>query len=345
VDAEKGRNLMITLNIRPCRRGLPAAAALFLMLAAGCGAPRINLFPDSTEPLREFTLEGKGKEKVVVIPLTGTISDNPKKGLFRHEPSMVQEFVSQLKAAEKDPDVRAVVLKVDSPGGTVTASDILYHEISGFKERTGAVVVAAFMKSATSGAYYLSLPADLIVAHPTTVTGSTGVIFLRPKVAGLLDKIGVGVEVSKSGSLKDMGSPFRSTTEEEERILQEMIDELARRFLGLVVLHRSLGEEALSEVATARVYLAREALDLGLVDEIGYLDDALARARTLAGLPEDGRVVVYRRRTFTDDNIYNSAALRDAGTELSLLDLGPAASFSALDPGFHYLWIPALGSP
>lgn len=307
--------------------------------------PKLHLFPDPGEPLREFTLQGTGRHKVAVIPVRGTISDRPKKSLFRQGPSVVQEVVSQLRVAEKDPSVRAVVLKVDSPGGTVTASDVLYHEIMAFKERTGAVVVSAMMQTATSGAYYISLPADAIVAHPTTVTGSTGVIFLRPKVRGLFDKIGIDVEVSKSGRLKDMGSPFRGATGEEEEILQGMIDELAERFLVLIARHRALEERALEEVSTARVYLAPEALDLGLVDEVGYLQDALARARTLGGLPEDARVVVYRRTAYAEDNLYNTATLQESGGQTRLVDLGPADTLGTLEAGFHYLWLPAAGEP
>jgi protease-4 len=220
---------------------------------------------------------------------------------------------------------------------------MLYHEISSFKERTGAVVVAAMMNIATSGAYYIALPADVIVAHPTTVTGSTGAIFLRPKVEGLLDKIGVDVEVNKAGRLKDMGSPFRGTTEEEELILQGLIDEIAGRFMSLVEKHRSPGAEALSEIATARVYLAPDALEAGLIDEIGYLQDAVARAGTLAGLGDDPSVVVYRRNAWADDNLYNTPTLGGRGEGVRLVDLGPAGSLGALEPGFYYLWLPAIG--
>lgn len=322
-----------------------AIPAALLLVTGGCGTPKINLFPDPGEPLREFTLQGTGRQKVAVIPVRGTLSDRPKKSLFRQGPSVVQEVVSQFRVAEKDPSVKAVVLKVDSPGGTVTASDVLYHEIMAFKERTGAVVVSAMMQTATSGAYYISLPADAIVAHPTTVTGSAGVIFLRPKVRGLFEKIGVDVEVSKSGRLKDMGSPFRGTTEEEEGILQGMIDELAERFLGLVALHRTIEEQALAEVSTARVYLAPEALELGLVDEVGYLRDALDRARSLGGLPEDARVVVYRRTAYAEDNLYNTATLQESGQQPRLVDLGPADTLGTIEAGFHYLWLPALSGP
>lgn len=326
--------------VPPWLAGVAVTAALFL--AGGCGAPTVNLFPDSSDPLREFTIDGTGREKVLVIHIRGSISDSPKRGLFQQRMSIVQEVVSRLRKAERDRSVRAVVLKIDSPGGTVTASDVLYHEIAGFKERTGAAVVAALMKTATSGAYYISLPADYIMAHPTTVTGSTGVIFLRPKVEGLIKKIGVGVEIDKSGRLKDLGSPLRQDTDEEKQILQGMIDEFGRRFIDLVVRHRRLDEEARAEISTARIYLTREARELGLVDGTGYLSDALAQSRQLAGLPENARVVVYRRREQADDTLYNGAAYGPAAGGPPVLALGLPAVISSLDAGFYYLWLPGV---
>lgn len=129
-----------------------------VIIINGCGAPNIKLFTDASTPLQEFTLQGKEKGKVLIIPIRGIISDSTKKGVLYDMPSMVQEIVSQLRIAEKDEEIRAVLLKIDSPGGSTTASDILYHEIMAFKKRTGAKVVAAMMDIAASGGYYVSPP-------------------------------------------------------------------------------------------------------------------------------------------------------------------------------------------
>jgi protease-4 len=320
---------------------VPAAAALAAaLLVQSCGTARFSIFADISDPLAEYTLQGTGRERILVIPVQGTVTDAPKKGFVRSRPSMVQEVVSRLRKAEKEGKVKAVILKVDSPGGTVTASDMLYHEIAGFRERTGRPVVAALMKTATSGAYYISLPADYIMAHPTTVTGSTGVIFLRPKVEGLMGKLGVSVEIAKSGRMKDMGSPFRPDTDEERRILQGMIDTFAGRFLDLVAFHRQPGAPAMEVISTARIFSADEALRLGLVDGTGYLDDAVAEARRLAGLGEDARVVVYRRQEYPDDTLYGAAATGGTG-ELKVLDPGLPAVAGMEEAGFYYLWLPA----
>ncbi len=313
------------------------------ILATGCIKPKINVFPDTAEPFKEHKLQGEGTGKILLIPVKGFISDSSK-GVIRSRPSMVQEIVSQLKRAEKDKNIKAVLLKVDSSGGSVSASDLLYHEIMDYKRRTGVKVVAAMMGTAASGGYYISLPADYIMAHPTTVTGSVGVIFLTPKITGLMDKIGLQVEVDKSGRNKDMASPFRKDTEEEQMILQGLIDNLAKRFLDLVVTHRHPSPSALAEISTARVFLAGNALDLGLVDGIGYLDDAIRKAETLAGLPPNAKVVVYRRTEYPDDNLYNVSAGRPGDDKLSLVNLGLPDSTSALRSGLYYLWLPGLDS-
>ncbi len=319
------------------RNFLLVAIAAILLISSGCQAPKIRLFPSQADPLREFTLEGEADPKILVIPVRGIISDSPREGIIRTRPSLVQEVVSQLRRAEDDEKIKAVVLKVDSPGGSVTASDILFHEILNFKKRTGAIVVVAMMGIATSGGYYISLPADYSIAHPMTLTGSVGVIFLQPKVAGLLEKIGVGIEVNKSGVNKDMGMPYRLATAEEQKILQSMTDRLGIRFIDLTAKYRNLEPAVAANIATARVYLAEEALELGMVDAIGYLDQATDKAKQLAGLPDDARVVVYRRTEYPDDNIYNTST-RYGGGDLSLISVDFPETLNHFNTGFYYLW-------
>ena len=288
--------------------------ASVLMLTSGCIAPRIKLFPSQADPLIESTIEGKTEEKILVIPIRGIISDSPEEGFMRTKPSVVQEVVSHLRKAAQDKMIKAVVLQLDSPGGSVTGSDILYNEIVRFKEATGRPVVAAMLDVAASGAYYIALPADRIIAHPTTVTGSVGVIFIRPKVAGLMEKIGVAVEVNKSGINKDIGSPFRATTAEEEQVFQAMTDQLGKRFIELVARHRHLDPAALNEVASARVFLADQALSLKLVDSIGYMSDGLTEARRLSNLPEmPGSSFTAASNTRTTTSTTRSRPTRAAG--------------------------------
>ena len=318
-------------------------AAGALLATTGCATPRIALVSGDAIPLKEYTLQGTQKDKVLVIPVKGKISDDPKLGLLSKKPSMVQEIVAQLRKAEKDTRIGAILLKIDSPGGPVTASDLLYHEISEYKKRSGAKVVVSIMNIAASGGYYIALPADFIVAHPTSVTGSVGVIFLQPKVTGLMEKIGVGVDVNTSGKYKDAGSPFRETLDEERKIFQDLTDQLGNRFIELVRVHRNLDEKALAETATARIFLSDDALKLRLIDQIGYLSDAIAKAKDLAGLPQEARVVVYRRIEYPNDTVYNTRISTDSDQKLTLVDIDLINAAGDMQAGFYYLWPRAVG--
>jgi protease IV len=316
---------------------------IVLICITACSIPRIRLFTDAADPLKEYTIEGSGTDKILLITVQGMISDTPQKGLVRSLPSMVQQVVSQLKKAENDQHIKAVLFKINSPGGTITASDILYHEISSYREKTGAKIFVSMMDVAASGAYYMSLPADMIMAHPTTITGSVGVIFLRPKVSGLMDKIGVSMDVIKFGKNKDMGSPFRESTEEEKNIMQKSVNNFGDRFISLVQKHRKLKDPAMGEISTARVFTADEALKWGLVDKIGYISDAVKEAKSLAGLKADAQVVVYRRAKYSDDNYYNVAGAALGDEHLPVINISLPDSLN-LQAGFYYIWPGAIAS-
>ena len=312
-----------------------------LILVTACGGPRIKLFSDAGEPLKEFTLEGRGSDRILLIPMHGIITDTPKERFLAQSQSMVEKVVSQLNKAEKDDRVKAVLFEINSPGGTITASDVLYHEISSFKERTGKKIAVSMMDIATSGAYYVSLPADMITAHPTTVTGSVGVLFLQPKITGLMEKIGLSVDVKKFGKNKDMGTPFRDSSEEEQRFMQKSVDDMGERFIRLVQKHRKPNQQALAEISTARVFLADEALKLGLVDKVCYLSDAIRESKQLAGLAADARVVVYRRTEFPEDNYYNTSSAASEGLNILAVNIELPEIF-VLKTGFYYLWPGAI---
>jgi protease-4 len=312
------------------------------LLSISCSGFSIKVGTKGEERLKEYAIEGTGGGKVLVIPIRGFLSDAPERGLLGDTPGVVQEAVAQLRLAKKNGDIKAVLLEIDSPGGLTTAADMLYHEILLFKESTHVPVVAALMDVAASGGYYVALPADRIVAHPTTVTGSIGVVLIQPRVNGLMEKVGVAVEVTKSGLDKDIGSPFRPSTPEEQRLFQDLIDKLAKRFFNLVAKHRKMGPDALESISSARIYLSEDALRLGLIDRIGYLSDALSEVKNLAGLPEDAKVVVYRRTKYPNDNLYNTLASSNAGAGLSLVDLRLHELVPTLSPGFYYLWMPGF---
>jgi len=316
-----------------------ALVGIAALIMTGC-SPVFNLPGSSPSPLKEYTLEGEGKDKILLIEISGMISDAPKEGLLRSKPSVVERVVMQLNKAADDKNIKALLLKINSSGGTITASDLLYHEISEYKKKTGNKVTVIMMDLAASGAYYLSLPADMIMAHPTTLTGSVGVIFLRPKAYGLMEKIGLAVEVSKSGKDKDMGSPFRESSAEEKKLIQQTVDNYGKRFMGLVQKHRHLDDASYAEVATARLFTADEALELKLIDKIGYIRDAVAQTRESAGLGDDARVVVYRGKDIPDENYYRVSPSGPANPALVNIELPEILKAKA---GFYYLWPGAAG--
>jgi protease-4 len=301
---------------------------------AGCSVVSIDLTP-RVRPLEESTVQGSGRDKVLLIDLAGVLAEEPILTLeSRPQVPLLARVREELEMAEDDDRVRAVVLRINSPGGTVTASDILYHEITSFKARRKIPVVACILDVGASGGYYIALAADRIVVHPTTVTGSIGVLMLTVNASGLLEKIGVSASYVTSGDFKDMGSPFRSVRPEERAIFQNLIDRFYGRFVELVARSRKLDEARVRAFADGRVYTAGQALELGLVDQIGYLEDAIKAGKSAAGLDE-ARVVTYHRPRQYRATIYSSAETP-----------GPAATFPDLarivvsGPRFLYLWWP-----
>lgn len=332
--------------MRKAERTAALAAVVILGLAVlgGC-SPRVTLFGHpASDPLKESVLEGKGFDKVLILPVSGFIGAGSRQGLLSSKPGAVQEAAAILRKAAKDKSVKAVVLLIDSPGGTVAGADMLFREVEAYKTASKAKVVAQAMTVCASGGYFLALSADEIQATPASVVGSVGTVFISPKLAGLMGKIGVEAEVTKSGDLKDMGSPFRPSTEEEKRLAQEMIGQMNAMFLELVGSRRHLAGASKAEVARAGVYTGVKALELNLVDRLGYPKDALARAKALAGLAPDAKVVAYRRSKYSDDTCYNMATAEWSGSEAKSLgvDIGLESLGMPVDAGFYYLWPQAL---
>jgi protease-4 len=313
---------------------------LWTVLAAALAAcaPQIRIDLLGEDKLQEVVLvDSRTKDKVLMIDIDGTISSALETGFLSREKSVVARVFERLERAARDPRVKALILRLDTPGGEVTASDIVYHEVLRFKERTGRPVIGLMMSVAASGGYYIASACDVIVAHPSTLTGSIGVISVFPSVEALMSKVGVKVDVVKSGPAKDSGSPFRDMTEEDRKIFQGIVDEYYEGFLKVVA--RGRGDKVpaakLRAIADGRIYTAPQALELGLIDAVGYFDDAFAKARSLAGLA-DAKLVSYTYFPKTKSNVY-------AGPpgEISLADAKVLESvIGSLKTGFYYLWLP-----
>jgi protease IV len=307
---------------------------LAILSVSGCSVVSIDLTP-RVRPLEESTVEGTGSGKVLLIDLSGVLAEEPIITLeSRPQVPLLARVREELEKAEADDQVRAVVLRINSPGGTVTASDVLFHEITRFKERRKVPVVASILDVGASGGYYVALAADRIFAHPTTVTGSIGVLMLTVNASGLLEKIGVSASYVTSGAFKDMGSPFRALRPEERALFQDLIDGFYGRFVGLVAQSRKIDEARVRAFADGRIYTAGEALSLGLIDQVGYLEDAIAAARSAAGLTE-ARVVIYHRPRQYRATIYSSTDAPPVSAGLPDL-----ARMVVSGPRFLYLWWP-----
>src|SRR5438046_2416285 len=316
------------------------AAALVLPLA-GCSLIALDLTP-RIEPLREQTVEGSGRAKILLLDIAGFLSDEAgARSLVIGAPSaprvpLLVRVREELTKAADDGDVRALVVRINSAGGTVTASDVIFRELDLFKRSTGRPVVAVMLDIAASGGYYVALVADTIVAHPTSVTGSIGVLMVTLSAEGLMQKLGLSTTTIKSAERKDMGSPFRPMTDEERKIFQVVIDGLYDQFVAKLAERRKLPLETARKVADGRIYTAQQALELKLIDRIGYMPDAIEAAKRAVGV-EEARVVVYRRPREYRATYYARAEAPAAAVEGSLARLGAVLGAG---PRFLYFWWP-----
>lgn len=226
----------------------------------------------------EWTLGGN---RVALVEVEGLIVD-------------AQQVVRQLEEHLEDPSIRAVVVRVESPGGVVGPSQEIHDAIARVREK-GKPVVVSMGAIAASGGYYLAVAADHIVANPGTLTGSIGVLIQLAEIEGLLKKVGVHFEVIKAGRHKDVGNFARPMTPEERAILQGLLDDMYDQFVTAVAKGRRLERATVLELADGRVYSGRRAKELGLVDSLGGLEDAVRTAGTLAGITGKPRLVRPRR--------------------------------------------------
>ena len=208
---------------------------------------------------------------------------------------MRKETVKNLAAFRKKKNIRAIVLRIDSPGGGVAASQEIFNEIKRVKE-TGKPIYASMGSLAASGGYYIAAPCDKIFANPGTATGSIGVIMEIPNVEKLLSKIGVYFMVIKSEEHKDIGSPFREMTEKEENLLKGVILDIYDQFVDAIVQERGMNREDILKIADGRILTGKQALEVGLVDELGDLQDAINAAAATAGLKGKPKIIKPKKK-------------------------------------------------
>jgi protease-4 len=334
-----------------CRRltGLlavvPLLAACITVNPFGSSNNRGQLNLEVIEPGRGFFTT----DEILLLPLSGLVTTGDLSTGFDGTPGMLVALKDRLDAARRNPRIRIVVLRIDSPGGTVTASDLIHREIVRFKEETGLPVIAQLGDTAASGAVYIAMAADEIYALPTTVTGSIGVVAIYPNLEGLIGKLGVGVNVIKAGAMKDAGSPWRSMTDPELEVFQTIVDGMNERFRCVIVDSRAdkgLTSATLEQVADGRILTPEQAIKANLIDGVRYHEQVIERARQLAGLP-DAAVVSYEYPYQYRGNI-----LARGGRNPARAEAVPSTTFNLLSIGgepfvrelfgarFLYMWMP-----
>ncbi len=244
------------------------------------------------------------QEKVAVIRVEGPILDS-------------EQTIKELKAFAEDPLVRAIVVRIDSPGGGVAPSQEIYNAVRRVRKENNKTVVASMGTVAASGGYYIAVATDRILANPGTLTGSIGVIMQMANFEELLEKIGVKNVVVKSGKFKDVGSPFRPMQEEDRQVLQSLMDQVHRQFIDAVADGRSLDSAEVEPLADGRVFTGQQAKSLLLVDEIGDLQDAIRLAGELGGIQGEPKVIE-PQKPFTFRDLLVSQFLGDVRSLTSM---------------------------
>ena len=309
---------------------------VIFLISFGCAT--INLSP-SIGDLEEVTIEGSGSEKILMVDFEGIINNQKDKDFAGRttELGMVEKIRGVIEKAEKDNKIKALLLKVNSQGGTVTASDIIFNLLKVYKENNKVKIYIQVMDLAASGGYYVSLAGDKIIAHPTSLVGSIGVIALKVNLEELMSKIGVNWEIVKSGDKKDFMSPFRSFTKEERDLFQNTIDKYHKRFVTKIAENRlQLKMPEVKLLADGRVFDAEQAKELKLIDHIGYLTDTIERIKSDLG-NLNLKLITYHRSSNYQGNIYSQF---QKPTTFNMINFDLGLNPNSLSPYFLYIWSP-----
>jgi len=289
---------------RPAINSILILAAIFALIQ-GCAFISLDLASFiQYQPFEERQLQPGGKDKVLVVEILGPITVTALRDTFRPSQGTLERLDAVLGKAVHDKNIRGIIIKIDSPGGGYTASDLVFKKIKTFKEKQHVPVVACITNQGTSGAYLIALAADKIVALPTSMVGNVGVILPSISLEGLLEKLGIRNQSITSGKFKDTGNILRDMTDEDTAILENIVTEFYTNFIGTVQEYRPVTEDDLKIISDGRIMTASRAKDLHLIDVIGYFEEALRQTEDLAGT-SNSTVVVYRRKGENSGGFYS----------------------------------------
>jgi protease-4 len=314
-----------------------------MMAVAGCGGQQgfvVKPVPLDQTLKETVILREPGmfvSAKIAVVNVDGLLLNDRRQSMFRADENIVSLFVEQIDRAQGDSDVKALVVRINSPGGSVTASDIMYQRVKRFRQaRPGVPTIAVIEDLGTSGGYYIASACQTIWAHPTSITGSIGVIVQTVSFAGTMEKLGITARAITSGPLKDMISPLKPLDDRDAKVVQEMVNGFYERFVEVVAAGREgkLTPQQVRQLADGRVYTGKQALENRLVDCLGYMDDALAAAKTASGQSRV-KVVMYDRPLGYRANAYSQGELTP---QMNLVNITVPHLMDMNRPQFLYLW-------
>lgn len=321
----------------------------------GCS---VNVGMRKADQLQEVVVsqpkEEESDDKILLLAVDGMISFEPQGSFLSKEPSLVANLREQLDKAREDSKIKGVILRINSPGGTLGATQMIYDDLQRFHKETGIYILGLYLEVAASGALYLSMAANHVMAYPSALTGSLGVIFVSPNFQELGGKVGVEYRVVKSGAKKDMGTPFRSWPAEERKMLDELATSYNEQFKNVVFSQRKthgMTPEYFETLTDGRIVSAEQALKLRLIDELGNMGDAISHLERKNGR---GRMKVVAYTRYPDEvrtpysRTYGLATTMPAPTAMN--SVGPVAEEvvrtlvqgpgmrRGLEKGFYYLW-------
>ncbi len=308
-----------------------------LVFSGMTGCISVDLKPKDIYEEKLVAGNEKGRDKILLLPIEGLIMNEAINGLVAPNACTPSQIREQLQLAARDKNIKGIILEINSPGGGVTASDIIYRHIINFKKEHPDLPVVALMKdTAASGGYYIAMSADHIVAHETTITGSIGVISVFVVFEDVLKWAKISVEVIKSGEAKDMGSPFRKMTDKEKEDFQKIINQMYEGFVDIVVEGRRglLTRSEVKDLANGRIFTGRDALKAKLVDATGYLEDAVEQVKKNTQVAEP-KIVRYHKVRGVLETAFRLEGPASELTWLKQLVMQDGSS------KFMYLWLPA----
>lgn len=320
-----------------------AVALVFTLV--GCGPVTFTVGSRAGDAEIDQTIveeDGGASARIAMIDVSGLIFNGRSRGLLTEGEHPVGALHEKLRAAAEDSRVKAVILRLNTPGGTVTASDAMYREVMRFKKQTGKPVVALMMDVAASGGYYLACGADEIVAYPTTVTGSIGVIAQTVSFKPLMDRWGIKAEAFTSGPNKAAGSPLGEMTDGHRAVFRRMIDDFYGRFRELVRTSRpNIPADRFDTVTDGRVLTGSDALEVGLVDQLGDVYDAWAVAKKRAGVSRAHLVRLHRAGQTVRSAYAHAPSTPTGGLQINMAQINLAQEGAGATETFLYLWRPA----